>query len=167
MTEEFDIPATIEAVVQDFEGRSTPFAEVEVHSALANARAALQEPVGEANLGAGIEIMSFGLSPGRNGPSPWGTYFNPLGSETYEDGTVRYFPDINEAPPSTLAHWEERVCMLTWSAYGPPHNPAWMLSPSIRAAGEKIEVRCRGRDAPSDASPVPFGAKEQAAGCLK
>lgn len=140
MSKEFEIPASIEAVIKEFDHRSAPFGEMDVHSAVAAARSALVSPSPEANLGAWIEVMSFGLSRGRNEPSPWGTSFAPLGSETYEDGSVRYFPDINEAPPSTPEHWALRVRDIKNPVLRARYaDLAWDVGPVISQAKRDVE----------------------------
>jgi len=108
------VPASMDAVIQNFDRSTDPLTIPDVQQALTQERAAL-EKVGDAeNLGAWREILAFSLTEGA-GPSPWGTYFCPLGSISNDAGETVYFPDVSLADATVLAHWTARATTT--------HNP--------------------------------------------
>lgn len=57
------------------------------------------------NFEAWLETIPFNLSIESEGQEPFHSYFGPISSTTYEDGTVRYAPDPREADERALALW--------------------------------------------------------------
>ncbi len=124
------IPPSIEAIIQKFDATTTPYDEFDISREVGVARAALQTPTEEEQLGAWSEVLAFALS-GRHGDSPWGTYFGPMGSGETADGNTVYFPSIKETPAEVVAHWSKRArtlkhpflkaryADLTWDMIGP------------------------------------------------
>jgi lysyl-tRNA synthetase, class I len=109
MSQEFEVPAAIEAIIAEFDSRSGVAEELALQGALTKARSELKELTEKQNLGAWLEIMSFSLMAARYAPSPWGTYFSPMMSGSRNDGTPFYSPDIAEAPSSVIEHWIARI----------------------------------------------------------
>jgi len=109
VAQEFEVPAAIEAIIAEHDGRSGVVEELALQGALAKARSELKDPTEKQNLGAWLEIMSFSLMAARHAPSPWGTYFSPMMSGSRNDGTPFYSPDIADAPSSVVDHWTARL----------------------------------------------------------
>lgn len=105
------VPHSIEAIIQKFDATTTPFDEFDVSREVGVARAALQTPTDEEQLGAWSEVLAFALS-GRHHDSPWGTYFGPMGSGETADGKTVYFPSIEGTAPEVVAHWSKRARTL-------------------------------------------------------
>jgi hypothetical protein len=124
------VPHSIEAIIQKFDATTTPFDEFAVSGEVGAARAALQTPTDEEQLGAWSEVLAFALA-GRHYDSPWGTYFGPMSSGETSDGKTVYFPSIAGTPPEVVAHWSKRArtlkhpflraryADLTWDMIGP------------------------------------------------
>jgi hypothetical protein len=60
------------------------------------------------NYEAWLQTIPFNLSIESEGQEPFHSYFGPISSTTYEDGTVRYAPDPREADARALALWAHR-----------------------------------------------------------
>jgi Domain of unknown function (DUF4209) len=132
MTEEIAVPAAIDEVLYDFNGREVAFTELGVYQALAKARTQLKDIPDDQNLGAWSEIMAFSLMPDRSGRGPWKTYFGPMSSGTKADGTAFYGPDIADAPPLILEHWAERAASLTAPVLQARYaDLVWDMAPAI------------------------------------
>jgi Domain of unknown function (DUF4209) len=124
------VPTSIEAIIQKFDATTTPFNEFVVSGEVGVARAALQTPTEEEQLGAWSEVLAFALA-GRHFDSPWDTYFGPMSSSETTDGKTIYFPSIEGTPPEVVAHWSKRArtlkhpflraryADLTWDMIGP------------------------------------------------
>jgi hypothetical protein len=54
------------------------------------------------NYEAWLQTIPFNLSIESEGQEPFHSYFGPISSTTYEDGTVRYAPDPREADARAL-----------------------------------------------------------------
>lgn len=107
------IPPTVEEEIARIERGGAAYDEHKVHQALGIVRKALSNLNEEDQLGAWSEVLAFALQANPRQSSPWGTYFGPIGSGTREDGSVCYFPDINEAVPEVIEHWTTRARTLT------------------------------------------------------
>jgi lysyl-tRNA synthetase class 1 len=107
------IPPTIEEEIAKIDRGGAVPNERMVHQALASARNALSDPGEENNLGAWSEVLAFALMGDCRRSGPWGTYFGPIGSGTRADGTTWYSPDINDAVPEVIDHWEGRARTVT------------------------------------------------------
>ena len=103
------VPSNVEAAIHAFDGRSTPFTEIDVKQALVAARELLQQPTEAENLGAWSEILAFALVGSRTGASRWGTYFSHGASGTDQAGNTVYLPDIEGTPSSVIDHWAARA----------------------------------------------------------
>src|SRR5882724_10987627 len=92
-------PAAVEAIIQQFENTADPFTVFDVQQALGKARRDLDQPSEAENFGAWSEILAFSLTDKTSfaGPSPWGTFFCPMGSMENKEGKTQYFPDITAA----------------------------------------------------------------------
>jgi hypothetical protein len=55
-----------------------------------------------------LQTIPFNLSIESEGQEPFHSYFGPISSTTYEDGTVRYAPDPREADARAQALWAHR-----------------------------------------------------------
>lgn len=44
--------------------------------------------------------------------NPWDSYFRPMSSMTYENGTALYLPEVDKATPDAVEHWSERARSL-------------------------------------------------------
>jgi hypothetical protein len=133
MSSELAIPAPIEAVVQKFEQATAPFTVMDVQQALSQARRSLDKLSEAENCGAWSEILAFSLTEGRDyaGPSPWGTFFCPLGS-VERDGNTIYFPDIDDADAPVIAHWTNRAKTVVHPVLKARYaDLVWELSPTI------------------------------------
>ena len=107
------VPTSLEEIILRFDASENQFSEFDVSRDLNAARAALKEPTPDENLGAWSEVLAFALSGGRDHENPWNTYFGPMGSQRYPDGTVVYSPDIAGTPPEVVAHWSARSRTLS------------------------------------------------------
>src|SRR5438270_83604 len=109
------IPAAVETLIQQFESTTDPFTVLDVQQALGKARRDLGQPSQEEDFGAWSEILAFSLADGTSytGPSPWGTFFCPMGSMEDKEGKTRYFPDISGANVEVIDHWIERARTIT------------------------------------------------------
>jgi lysyl-tRNA synthetase class 1 len=137
------VPASIEAVIQDFDRSACPFDVHAVGQALATARTALGQ-VGDAeNIGAWSEVLAFTLAEGRSygGPSPWGTYFCPFMSVKNAAGETVYQPDISKADGAVVDHWRERARSLANPALRARYaDLVWDLGPKIAGSRREVEV---------------------------
>lgn len=106
------IPKALEAVISEFDSRTSAYDTFEVESALNVARRALVDPTAEEAYGAWAEVLAFALVAGEHGEKPWGTTFGPMGSGTTKDGQIVYFPDITQATPVVLEHWADRTTQV-------------------------------------------------------
>jgi Domain of unknown function (DUF4209) len=104
MPDDLVIPAAIETVIQRFENATSPFTELDVWTALGEARRSLQSPSEEESFAAWAEVLGFALQADRTGKSPWRTFFGPTGSSTREDGKPIYYPDIVDADLVKAVH---------------------------------------------------------------
>src|SRR5712692_3701494 len=109
MPDDLVIPAAIETVIQRFENATSPFTELDVSTALGEARRSLQSPSEEESFAAWAEVLGFALQADRTGKSPWRTFFGPTGSLTREDGKPIYYPDIADADARVIGHWHGRA----------------------------------------------------------
>jgi len=100
------IPAKIEAVIQRFDETTVPFTVLEVQQALGMARRDLGQPSEVEDFGAWSEILAYALTDGTSyaGPSPWGTFFCPMGSTEDKEGKTHFFPDISAANTEVVDH---------------------------------------------------------------
>jgi len=105
----FEVPPTIDAVVERFDGATAPFDEHEVRQALFAARGNLANPTDSENLGAWAEVLAFSLMGNERRTSPWKTYFGPVTSGTSQDGGSFCSPDIVDTPAEVLQHWTQRA----------------------------------------------------------
>lgn len=108
MTNDLIVPDAMDAVICGYAAEGST---IEIH----DVSAALQRVAPDAKslseperVGAFAEILAFGLTP-SHGPSPWGTYFGPMGSGETEDGRTVYFPDIEGIDERVIAHWKGRA----------------------------------------------------------
>jgi hypothetical protein len=108
MSEPLIIPSAIAQTIEQFDKRSEPFTELDVSTALNQAREKLTNPTPAENKGAWCECVAFALmrSPGR---SVWGTYFGPSASGVMRDGKPFYSPDIAEVDAEIMEHWARRA----------------------------------------------------------
>lgn len=113
MTFSLVVPDPIEAVIQSFRTRADPFTQLDVANALGAARQSMKNPSEGENFGAWAEVLAFALAPSRRQPSPWGTYFGPMGTAETEDGKIVYFPDIAGTDAHVLDHWTSRAETVT------------------------------------------------------
>jgi hypothetical protein len=113
MVDNLVVPPTIEAIIHRFDASETYFSEFDVSRDVNAARGALQEPTDAENLGAWSEVLAFALTAGRDHEDPWSTYFGPIGSQHYPDGTIVYSPDIAGTPAEAVAHWSARSRALS------------------------------------------------------
>jgi len=132
---EFEIPASIEAIIAGNDGCSGVVEELTLQGLLAKARSELKDPTKKEDLGAWVEIMSFSLVAARYAKSPWGTYFAPLSSGVRGDGAPFHSPDIADAPASVVEHWIERAKSCKHPVLRARYSDlAWDLSPVIAKA---------------------------------
>jgi Domain of unknown function (DUF4209) len=103
------VPPTLETLIQEFDSAKNPFTEMDVQQALGAARSALQNPSDEESFGAWAEVLAFALIGSSTQPSPWRTFFGPMGSGTDKDGNTTYFPDIAGADANVVSHWISRA----------------------------------------------------------
>lgn len=103
------IPKAIDAVISEFDARTSAYDTFQVESALNVARRALVDPTAEEAYGAWAEVLAFALAASEHGEKPWGTTFGPMGSGTTKDGQIVYFPDITQATSVVLEHWADRA----------------------------------------------------------
>ncbi|WCT79081.1 DUF4209 domain-containing protein [Novosphingobium humi] len=107
------VPASIDAVIADFESRRDAYTAMDVRSALTVARQALETPTEAEHKGAWAEHLAFSLVGNDHHEKPWGTWFGPIGSGTRADGSIVYFPDVTEADAAILDHWKARAMNCT------------------------------------------------------
>lgn len=142
------VPASIDAIINDFDGRDEPFSSMDVYSALCTARQNLKEPSPEENTGAWAEVLAFGLAATEHNEKPWGTYFGPMGSGTRNDGEVVYFPDVRRADAAILDHWKQRARSVSNAVLCARYNDlVWDLSQLIANEKRDVEYARRAIDA--------------------
>src|SRR6266851_3164994 len=122
MPDDLVIPAAIETVIQRFENATSPFTELDVSTALGEARRSLQSPSEEESFAAWAEVLGFALQADRTGKSPWRTFFGPTGSSTREDGKPIYYPDIADADARVIGQWRVWLSMHTWRPFLSSHT---------------------------------------------
>lgn len=110
--DELVVPPSIKAVIDEFETRGDAYEVHDVHSALCQARKALENPRAAESYGAWAEILAFGLAGPDHNEKPWGTYFGPMGSATNAEGETVYFPDITDADAKVIDLWIDRAHTL-------------------------------------------------------
>ena len=113
MSKTISVPVEIIKVIKNFDERTEPFGVINVFQAIDAARAGLKDPSEDTQRAAWCEVFAFVLVGNRTGKLPWGTYFVPRGSGLNEDGSPAYFPDVAQAEPSFLAHWEAQASSLS------------------------------------------------------
>lgn len=129
--DQLTIPASIEAVIAEFDAQVGGYDCGTVHSALCAARATLGTPTPEESAGAWSEVLAFGLAGTEHFEKPWGTYFGPMGSGTRNGETV-YFPDVRQANAAVLSHWKERARAVRAPVLAARYNDlAWDFSKLI------------------------------------
>jgi hypothetical protein len=109
---ELTVPASLEEIVQRYDGKAEPFTVFDISRDLIAARNALVDPSEAENLGAWAEALAFALATVHH-ENPWDCYFGPSGSRTDADGNVYYSPDIAGTPAVTVDHWAKRARSLT------------------------------------------------------
>lgn len=115
MSPDLVLPAAIEAVIQSFVHSNVSFTVLDVQQALGKARGSLENPTEAESFGAWVEVLAFAFLDGRSymGPSPWGTFFCPMGATTDKEGNTVYLPDIYDADNRVIAHWTDRANTVT------------------------------------------------------
>jgi lysyl-tRNA synthetase class 1 len=132
MTAILVIPPAIDAVIEEFDQRTTPFNGMDVSQALKQAREKIETPSDDENYGAWSEILAFTLVGNRTGASPWGTYFSSLASGQDKDGKPVYWPDIADADAQVITHWTERAARVSHPALKARYaDLVWDLTPAI------------------------------------
>ena len=137
------VPASMEAVIQDFDRSACPFDVHAVQQGLATARAALGQVSDAENIGAWSEVLAFTLVEGRNygGPSPWGTYFCPFMSVENAAGETVYQPDISKADGAVVDHWRWRARSLVSPVLRARYaDLAWDLGSKIAGSRREVEM---------------------------
>jgi lysyl-tRNA synthetase class 1 len=138
---EIIVPVRIEGIIQDFDAMREPFDVMAVSQALGAARAGLKDAPEPEQLAAWCEVLAFALIPNRTGPSPWGTYFSPMGSGTDHDGKTVYFPDIAQATPSFIDHWTARARDLNHPVLVARYSDlVWEFAPLVTKARRDPEM---------------------------
>jgi hypothetical protein len=133
------VPASVEAVIAEFDSRGDPYTCMDVESALSAARTALEAPTAQENAGAWAEVLAFGLAGTEHFEKPWGTYFGPMGSGTRADGEIVFFPDVRQADAAILNHWKSRARTTAAPVLAARYNDlVWDLSKLI--ADERRDV---------------------------
>jgi lysyl-tRNA synthetase class 1 len=112
MSDTFSVPPPITAVIEQFDKSSEPFTELDISSALNEARKRLVNPSPAENKGAWCEVVAFALMRTPGG-SVWGTYFGPSASGVMQDGKPFYSPDIAEVDAEIIDHWAARATATT------------------------------------------------------
>ena len=150
------IPPTIEDVIQSFEQADEPFDVHDVHQALAKARQELQNPTEAENLGAWAENLAFALVGSRTVASPWETFFAPMASGTYEDGTSFYTPDIADANADVIHHWMDRAKGMKYPVLKARYaDLVWDMGPVIAGGRRDPEMARSAIDAYLASVPSP------------
>lgn len=105
------VPESIELVIVEFDQQMEPLDTHTVQAALSSARTKLEEktPSGDA----WADLVAFALQAEQEDHLPWNTYFGPMGSRKYRDGTFTYSPDPRDITPDIVDHWEQRADNLT------------------------------------------------------
>lgn len=101
------VPESIEVIIGGFDRQVEPLDAHTVQAALSSARTKLAEkiPTGDA----WADLVAFALQAEQEDHLPWNTYFGPMGSCQYKDGSVTYSPDPREMTPDIVDHWEQRA----------------------------------------------------------
>ncbi|AEG58217.1 DUF4209 domain-containing protein [Sinorhizobium meliloti] len=105
------VPESIEVLIAEFDRQMEPLDTHTVQAALSSARTKLAEkiPTGDA----WADLVAFALQVAQEEHLPWNTYFGPMGSCKYKDGSVSYSPDPRDITPEIVDHWEQRADVLT------------------------------------------------------
>lgn len=138
--EKLVVPPSIEAVIASFDARDDIYTMHDIHSALCEARKALENAPPEENYGAWAEVLAFGLTGPDHNEKPWGTYFGPIGSATNADGETVYFPDISDANQAVVNLWAQRAQSVKSSALVARYSDlVWDLSETIAKQRPPVE----------------------------
>jgi hypothetical protein len=103
------IPDWVQQVLSRFEDASEPHMEVELSDALRNAANGYPNLSAEDLKGYYAEWAAFLFLERPDKDSVWNTYFAPMMTATWQDGTEFRSPDIKELDAEVVAYWEGRA----------------------------------------------------------
>lgn len=101
------VPEEFEAVLLGIDTSGEPTTSHAISAALAGARSALKDKIAQG--GAWPDMIAFQFQEDASQQGPWHTYFGPMGSSTYENGTVLYSPDPDQLDGEVLDLWASRA----------------------------------------------------------
>ncbi|MGV2019165.1 DUF4209 domain-containing protein [Agrobacterium sp. 22-223-1] len=83
------------------------------------------------NLSAWTDAVAFALDSDHFG-DPWRRYFGPIGSRSFEDGTVEYVPDVLILDGRAFDLWAERLAIVHHPAFRARYSDLlWELAPEL------------------------------------
>ncbi|KAA1237156.1 DUF4209 domain-containing protein [Agrobacterium tumefaciens] len=105
------MPEEFEAVLLGIDESGEPTTSHAISAALAGARTALRDKIAQGD--AWADMIAFQFQEDTSQQGPWHTYFGPMGSSTYENGTVVYSPDPEQLDAEVVDLWASRAQTLT------------------------------------------------------
>ncbi len=106
-----EVPEEFEAVLLGMDTSGEPTTSHAVSAALSAARSSLKDKLAQG--GAWPDMIAFHFQEDASQQGPWHTYFGPMSSSTYENGTVMYSPDPEQLDSAVVDLWGARAQALT------------------------------------------------------
>jgi len=136
------IPEDADAIIARRDASNDPLRLQDVASELTALRAAMhaRSSSSENDLGLWCEMMPLHLATSfRNErEDPWGSFFRPMSSMTFENGTAQYVPDVGSATPEMVGHWSERARTLKHPVLKARYaDVVWDLTHFITKSGKR------------------------------
>lgn len=136
------ITAEVEAIIQGVDASDTPLELLSIVNLLTTERAAMTERAAlpEEERGCWSELVPLYLSTGSGNAqeNPWGSYFRPMSSVVYENGTSLYFPEVDQVAPDSVEHWSERARNLKHPVLKARYaDVVWELGRFITKSGKR------------------------------
>lgn len=110
MSESFDLPPDMAAILEGFDRQASACSEMSIGGALKAVRPP-SDAVSEAqNSAAWAEVLAFSLvAGGASKDNPWRTYFGPMGWGEDEKGQRTYFPSLDGVGADFVGYWSQRA----------------------------------------------------------
>jgi lysyl-tRNA synthetase class 1 len=156
-------PNWVTEIVADFEKRTKPFMEVEIHDALA-LRSKSEDIQSQEDLdGFRAEACAFFFYERRSKDSIWGTYFAPMFSATHTNGEKIVAPNVKDLNADIVAYWEKRAKECSNPVMRARYaDVVWDLSNAIAGARANAEFARIAIDAYLEATDRNFFTPEVA-----